>query len=69
MITFKQEFYVWDDVEKETPAEVVEMSTYDEIECRDLVEFFSRFAKALGYSPNNVYEGLEEYLINHKEVK
>ena len=69
MITFKQEFYLGDDEKQELPGEIVTMSTNNEIECRDLVEFFSRFAKALGYSPDNVYEGFEEYLIEHKRVK
>lgn len=69
MITFKQDFYLWDDVKQDIPVETVEMSTQNEVYCRDLVEFFARFAKALGYSPDNVYESFEEYLIEHKKVK
>jgi len=69
MITFKQEFYPWDDVKQDIPVETVEMTTHNEVYCRDLVELFARFAKALGYSPDNVYEGFEEYLIEHKRVK
>ena len=74
MITFKQQIpsssvprsYPWDDDGQHMPAERVEMSTYDEIDCRDLVDFFSRFAKALGYSPNSVYAAFEKYLEEHE---
>ena len=85
MITFKQQSYPWDVDRQHMPTERVEMSTYDEIDyrdlervemstyddinCRDLVDFFSRFAKALGYSPNSVYVAFEEYLVDHKKVK
>ena len=69
MITFKQQSYPWDDDRQHMPTERVEMSTHDEINCRDLVDFFSRFAKALGYSPTSVYVAFEEYLVDHKKVK
>lgn len=69
MITFKQQSYPWDDDRQHMPTERVEMSTHDEIDCRDLVGFFSRFAKALGYSPTSVYVAFEEYLVDHKKVK
>jgi hypothetical protein len=42
------------------------MSIDNEIDIDQLTEFFSCFAKAVGYSHVSVYKGFEKYLEEHE---
>ena len=44
----------------------IKMSIDNEIDIDQLTEFFSCFAKAVGYSHVSVYKGFEKYLEEHE---
>ncbi len=44
----------------------VEMQVTDDLHINELMEFFSCFAKAMGYAPESVYKACEEYLAQHE---
>tara|TARA_B100001939_G_C16574486_1_gene460000 strand:+ start:212 stop:439 length:228 start_codon:yes stop_codon:yes gene_type:complete len=65
MIKFSKSFYK---EEVNWPREfddTVDMRLDNDADCTTLVEFFARFALALGYSPLTVYSCFEEYLHEH----
>ena len=43
----------------------VEMQINNDLDMNELMEFFSCFAKAMGYAPKSVYQACEEYLAQH----
>ena len=47
----------------------VEMQVTDDLHINELMEFFSCFAKAMGYANESVYKGCEEYLVQHSFEK
>ena len=42
------------------------MQVTDDLHINELMEFFSCFAKAMGYAPESVYKACEEYLAQHE---
>ena len=43
----------------------VEMQINNDLDINELMEFFSCFAKAIGYAPESVCRACEEYLAQH----
>ncbi len=43
----------------------VEMQVTDDLHINELMEFFSCFAKAMGYANESVYKACKEYLVQH----
>lgn len=65
MIKFIKTFYEEEVNRPRDFDDSVAMRLYNDTDCTLLVEFFARFALALGYSPLTVYSCFEEYLHEH----